>query len=162
MNHSSEIAPVLGRIPSGVFILTARSKAGEETGMLASWVQQSSFEPPTITVALNQKRFLNDWLSVGAPLVVNLVGETQKQFLSHFGKGFEPGVHAFQNLDVVRSPAGLPVLTGALGWLEAEVQTVVDCGDHRLYLARVQAAGASEKLSSEKPFVHIRKNGFGY
>ena len=41
---STEIAPVLGRIPSGIFILTIRH-ADQETGMLASWVMQAGFEP---------------------------------------------------------------------------------------------------------------------
>ncbi|MBI3469346.1 MAG: flavin reductase family protein, partial [Planctomycetes bacterium] len=34
------IGPILGRLPSGVFILTARDGT-DETGMLASWVMQA-------------------------------------------------------------------------------------------------------------------------
>ena len=51
--NADAIGPVLGRTPSGVFILTASSGDGQETGMLASWVQQASFDPPAITVAVN-------------------------------------------------------------------------------------------------------------
>ncbi len=36
---SDSLAAALGRIPSGLFVLTAGSGA-TETGMLASWVQQ--------------------------------------------------------------------------------------------------------------------------
>ena len=50
-------AAALGRIPSGLFVLTARN--GErETGMLASWVQQCSFTPPCVSVALRKGREL--------------------------------------------------------------------------------------------------------
>ena len=67
------IGAVLGRTPSGVFILTASDGGGRETGMLASWVQQASFDPPAVTVAINSKRYLNDWLDTCPRMVLNLV-----------------------------------------------------------------------------------------
>src|SRR5262245_44607352 len=91
------IAPVLGRVPSGIFILTA--KHGEqETGMLASWVMQAGFEPPAVTVAVRQGRYLADWLKAGTPFVLNLVAEKQHDLLKHFGKGFAPEADAFGEL----------------------------------------------------------------
>ena len=50
---------VLGRTPSGVFILTCSDGAGHETGMLASWVQQASFDPPMLALAVEQ--YVGDW-----------------------------------------------------------------------------------------------------
>ena len=49
------LAAALGRIPSGLFVLTVRH-GGRELGMLASWVQQCSFEPPQISLAINKER----------------------------------------------------------------------------------------------------------
>ena len=76
---------VLGRVPSGIFIVTA-SHEGQETGMLTSWVMQAGFEPPMITVAVKQGRYLADWLSANAPFALNVVAEHQKSILSHFGR----------------------------------------------------------------------------
>ena len=45
------IGAALGKIPSGVFIATS-THDGEEIGMLASFVEQAGFNPPTITVAI--------------------------------------------------------------------------------------------------------------
>ena len=82
--------PVLGRVPSGIFILTAG--VGERaTGMLSSWVMQAGFEPPMVSVGVKLGRYVCDWLTEGQPFVLNLVGESQSQLLKHFGKGFEPG-----------------------------------------------------------------------
>ena len=47
-----QLAAALGRIASGIFVLTLKRDA-VETGMLASWVQQCSFHPPRISVAIN-------------------------------------------------------------------------------------------------------------
>jgi hypothetical protein len=47
--HKREIGEALGRIPSGVFIATAE-EGSEKVGMLASWVQQAGFDPPTRSI----------------------------------------------------------------------------------------------------------------
>ena len=86
--------PVLGRVPSGIFILTVGS-GDQATGMLASWVMQAGFEPAMVSVAIKQGRYVNDWITAGQPFVLNLVGEDSGHFLKHFGRGFEPGEAAF-------------------------------------------------------------------
>src|SRR5437879_11365951 len=88
-------AAALGRIPSGMFIITARHGDGE-TGMLASWVQQCSFDPPQVSVAVQRDRFIHDLLPDGAAFVLNIVPAHATEFLKHFGKGFEAGEPAFQ------------------------------------------------------------------
>jgi flavin reductase (DIM6/NTAB) family NADH-FMN oxidoreductase RutF len=157
---SEQIATMLGKIPSGVFVLSARGPQGEETGMLASWVQQSGFEPPSVTVAVNKKRYLNDWLEPSAPVALSVVGEDAKPWFSHFGKGFDPGEPAFEGLTIERTPSGLPVLADALGWLEGTVTGTVDAGDHTIYV--LQLTSAATNGSGERPYVHVRKNGMGY
>lgn len=157
-----EIGRVLGRTPSGVFILTATDGAGRETGMLASWVQQASFDPPMISVAVNRKRYLNDWLNKAPRLALSLVGRSQGKFLKHFGRGFEPDQPAFEGIETLRNSTGLPLLAGALGYLEGEIVAMTDAGDHCVYFVRVDAAGSGPDLANEEPMVHIRKNGFNY
>ena len=156
------IAPVLGRTPSGIFILTARNAAGQETGMLASWVQQASFEPPMVTVAVNNQRYLNDWLAEAPQMALSVLAEGQSRYLKHFGRGFEPDQPAFEGLAISRGLTGLPLLTDALGYLEGDVTGRLEAGDHTLYLVEIQAGGSAEPLEDERPMVHIRKDGFRY
>ncbi|HYO26345.1 MAG TPA: flavin reductase family protein [Lacipirellulaceae bacterium] len=148
----------LGRVTSGVYILTAG--AGDRaTGMLASWVMQAGFEPPMVTVAIRQGRYVGDWLTAGEPFALNIVGEDQKHLLRHFGKGFEPGEPAFTGLEVRATSAGIPALVGAVGHLLCEPVAHFDSGDHRIFLARV----AGGELAQEgPPMVHMRKSGAHY
>src|SRR6476646_2144 len=90
---------LLGRIPSGIYILTARH-AEQETGMLASWVMQAGFDPPMVSVAVRQGRYVGQWLTAGSPFVLNVVAQGQKSLLSHFGRGFELGQPAFEGLRI--------------------------------------------------------------
>jgi flavin reductase (DIM6/NTAB) family NADH-FMN oxidoreductase RutF len=153
-----QLHAALGRVPSGIFILTAG--AGQAaTGMLASWVMQAGFEPPMVTVAVRHGRYVGDWLANGDPFVLNLVGDDQVHFLKHFGKGFEPGEPAFTGLEVIIAHNGVPALADALGRLECEPAGHVDSGDHRIFLCRVTAG---HYAGEGQPMVHVRKNGAHY
>ena len=158
MALSREFDPVLGRVPSGIFILTVGS--GERaTGMLASFVMQGGFEPPMVSVAVKLGRYVCDWITEGQPFVLNVVGEGQSKFLKHFSKGFEPGAPAFEGLSISHCPRGVPILNDAVGHLECEPVSHVDSGDHRVFLARVVRG---KLLRDLPPMVHIRSSGAKY
>lgn len=159
---NADMAAVLGKIPSGLFIVTARSADGRETGLLASWVQQAAFEPPMLTVAINGKRYLNDWLLQSPGLGVNVLAEEQKDLLKHFAAGFEPDAAAFAGLNVVRGETGVPLLADALGYLEGRVVSQMTTGDHTIYAVELIHAGLHATDSSRRPWVHLRKNGLRY
>ncbi len=151
-------AAALGRIPSGLFVVTVRSPHGE-TGMLASWVQQCSFDPPQLTVAVRKGRYLLDWLTDGTPVAVNVVPEGGKGLVAHFGKGFDPGEPAFEGLEVTRSGDSAAVLGAALAWVDCRVTGRFDAGDHALILARVVGGAVQHE---GKPTTHVRKDGLRY
>jgi flavin reductase (DIM6/NTAB) family NADH-FMN oxidoreductase RutF len=151
-------APALGRIPSGLFVVTARHD-GLETGMLASWVQQCSFEPPQLTLSIKRGREIGAWLAEGEPFVVNILDDSQTDMISHFGRGFAPDEPAFDGLAVERAPCGAVVLAEALAFLECRVQSFLPVGDHDLFVARVAGGGL---LNEGQSMVHVRKSGLHY
>jgi flavin reductase (DIM6/NTAB) family NADH-FMN oxidoreductase RutF len=153
-----ELAAAVGRIPSGLFIVTARNGSAE-TGFLASWVQQCSFEPFQLSVAVKVGRSVADWLTPDAPFVVNILEEDQTDLLVHFGKGFAPTDPAFNGLDVDPSTAGAPVLRDALAYLDCRVSGRCKTGDHELFIGRVVGGRV---LAEGRPMVHVRKNGAHY
>src|SRR5262245_42734168 len=114
------LAKALGRIPSGLFVLTA-GPFGAETGLLVSWVQQCSFDPPMVSVALRRGRPIAGLLAVGEPFTVNVVGEGQKHLIAHFGRGFEPGQPAFEGVALERHDGHPPALAEAVAHLACRV-----------------------------------------
>ncbi|HVW00497.1 MAG TPA: flavin reductase family protein [Planctomycetaceae bacterium] len=156
------VGAMLGRIPSGIWIMTACDDDGRETGMLASWVQQAAFHPPTITASVHRERFLNEWLTTTKRVSLSLLGKSHKDIVQHFGKGFKPDEKAFKGIKTVRGRNGLPILKEALGWVEGVVRNSMTAGDHTVYLLEIESAGLSAHEEDEKPMVHLRKNGFHY
>lgn len=153
-----QLGAALGKIPSGLFVATAR-KGEQETGMLASWVQQCSFEPAQITMAVRHGRELGSWLTEGAYFTVNILDENQTDMIAHFGRGFSAGEPAFHGLEIRRLAEGGPILSEALGFLVCRVTARFPAGDHDVILAQVCEG---KILSEGQPMVHIRKSGFHY
>jgi flavin reductase (DIM6/NTAB) family NADH-FMN oxidoreductase RutF len=151
-------AAALGRIPSGLFVVTV-AHASDETGMLASWVQQCSFDPPTVSVAVKNGRYVLDWLTDGTEFAVNVLPEGEKKLVAHFGKGFEPGEPAFTGIEADRS-GGVIVLPAALAHVKCRVIGRLDGGDHALVLGQV--IGGAVAKPDGKPAVHTRKSGLHY
>ncbi len=149
----------LGRVPSGLFILTA-CHDNSETGMLVSWVQQCSFEPPQVSVCVRFGRDVLAWLANGACFTLNQLAEGQNSLVSHFAKGFALSEPPFTGLDVERREGKAPVLLDALGHLDCRVASRIPCGDHELLIAAV--IGGRLHQGDGKPWVHVRKNGLRY
>jgi flavin reductase (DIM6/NTAB) family NADH-FMN oxidoreductase RutF len=155
---TKDINAILGRVTSGIYILTA-GVGSRATGMLTSWVMQAGFDPPMITVGVKQGRYIAEWISRGEPFNLNVLAEGQKDLLKHFSRGFESDQPAFEGLEIRRCARGVPILGAALGHLECELVSHVDSGDHRIFLARVVRGGL---LNDRPPMVHIRKSGANY
>jgi flavin reductase (DIM6/NTAB) family NADH-FMN oxidoreductase RutF len=153
-----QLSAALGRLPSGLFVLTA-CRNGSETGMLTSWVQQCAFDPPHISVALRMGRPINAWLTDGSPFTLNILDHSQTDMVAHFGRGFNLNEPAFEGLDIERPDDSAPVLQEALAYLQCVVTRRLSVGDHELFLARV---AGGKVLSEGQPMVHIRKSGSHY
>ncbi len=151
-------ARALGKVPSGLFIVTAGT-GDDATGFLASWVQQVGFEPPAVSAVVKQGRHVGDLIRVGGSFCVSVLDAESKDLLGHFARGFAPGDPAFVGITTATSSSGVPYLPGALAWLECKLLGEVDWSDHTVFCGEV-VAGATR--GDGDPLVHVRKNGLSY
>ncbi len=156
-NDKESIGAVLGRIPSGCHILTVQH-GGRSTGMLASWVQQAAFDPPTVTVCLKRGRAAAPMVDAAGRFVLNSIGEPPTKLFKHFGKGFAPEEDAFVGLTIQRSEFG-PVLADGIAAMGCEIRQKIAVGDHDLYVAEVKCGSGGAPAN---PHVHIRTTGLSY
>jgi len=152
------ISSVLGSIPSGLFVVSVRNGA-ERGAFLASWIQQTSFQPPMITMAMAKDRPIGNWFTTNRIFGVHLLSEHHKKLLKHFANPPADPKKVFEGLSTHPSILGIPILTESLSLLECKVVNTVSTGDHDLVIGEVLDAHEFEKA---KPRVHIRKNGFQY
>lgn len=152
------LAAALGRIPSGLFVVTWREE-GRDRGMLASWVMQAGFAPPAVSVAVAPDRDLLGALGRGAAVAINILSEPQRSVLARFARPAAAGEDPFAGLPVSRTPAGNAAIVGSAGWLEGGMVAQAAGGDHTIVVVTITAAAAG---SGDEPLVHTRRNGLRY
>lgn len=160
-DHKAGLGQALGRIPSGLAIATAQS-GDLRTGFLASWFQQLSFDPPLVGVGIKPGRPIGPLIEASGLFALNLIAEGDSASLKRYGRGFEPGVDPWaEDPGSLRPDQPVPVLEGGYAFLVLRhVRTLETTGDHLLYVGEVVDGGLLKPEA--KPFVHVRKDGFGY
>ena len=151
------VATAVAKIPSGLAVLTATHKE-RSTGLLASWVQQASFEPLMLTVCVKAGRPIESMIDGSGRFVVNVLGENATSLLKHFGRGFGPDDDAFAGLPVRVRDYGVQ-LEACIAHVACNVTEKVPAGDHFVYIGRVVAG---EAKADAKPYVHLRKSATSY
>lgn len=159
------VRAALGRIPSGVFIVTA-GEGARAVGTMVSLVQQISLEPACVEVALKPERSLARLLregGVGTRLVINVCHAGDKTLLRKYAKASQTGAEAFAGVRTRRlEGSGGTVLLDACAYLECELRQVVPFGaDHDLYIVQVTGGGLLGD-GGLKPVVHVRHDGGKY
>lgn len=157
----SDKAVAVGLIPSGLFIVAVYDPSTQKTdGYLASFIQQISFNPMVITLAIKPGRPAYDLIKAGLPFAVNIVGDHEKSFLKHFWKGYNPDHNPFNELPHHFGEFKGVILDQAKAAIECVMINSVTPGDHEVIFAEVKASHVMHAES--KPMVHIRKSGADY
>jgi flavin reductase (DIM6/NTAB) family NADH-FMN oxidoreductase RutF len=152
------IALALGRIPTGLYLVTASSPAGP-VGFVGSFLMQVGFEPPTVCVAVARERAhlaaIREAGHFGVSVFDPASGAVMKRFLRRYGPGESP----FDGVALETAAGGCPVLSQALAWLVCRRTGEFDTGDHAVVFGEVVDA----RLCREgEPSIHLRRNGLTY
>jgi flavin reductase (DIM6/NTAB) family NADH-FMN oxidoreductase RutF len=156
---NDSIGKAIGRIPSGLFIVTVHSPTGEETAFLASWVQQVAFEPPLVSVAIKKGRPAEALLGDGGTFAVNVIGQENKGLIGRYAKGLPPGSAPFAGETIQRGTTGAAILPEATAYMDCRLHSRTELGDHVLCIGEVVAG---DVLAGDEPMVHLRRSGFDY
>lgn len=148
----------VGRVVGSLCVLAAKREE-MTSAMLASWVTQSSFNPPGVTVAVAKDRAVESLTHTGDKFALNILQEG-RNVRRHFLKPFAPGEDRFAGLEVQEAENGCPVLSEALAYLECTVQSRMDCGDHWVVYAVVENGKVLQPTGMTA--VHHRNSGSHY
>jgi len=164
IQKSKAVAPdldkAMGTLVGGLYIITAR-RGDIQTAMLASWVNQASFNPPGISIAVAKDRAIESLMHPGDSFVLNVLAEaTYPPLMRHFLKRFKPGEDRFAGVKTYTATHGAPILADALAYLECRVVSRMETNDHWLVYGVVESGDVSD--SEGLTAVHYRKVGNHY
>ncbi len=153
------IGEALGRIPQGLFVMTAEFE-GRVLGVMVSWVQQVSFEPPMVLVALRKGREIVPLLHDSHRFALNQIAQTDRLTRRKFSDAKISEEERLQALEIVRKTTGSPVLAKSLAFMDCELVRHIDIdGDHDLYVGLIRDGGI---LHPGEVDVRLRTDGFAY
>lgn len=163
MHHTDpsklSIGKALGRVPSGLFVLTSKYN-DKASAMLASWVQQAAFEPPAVSVAVARQRWISDLIRRSGRMALSIIPKDDTALMKHYARGLSETDDPFDGVRTMDAPSGVPVLADAVAFLDCRLVQTVDFGaDHEMFLAEITAG---DVLREGQAFTHQRGNGFHY
>lgn len=131
---------VLGLFATGVVTLTALDPAARSPlGLTANSFTAVSLSPPLVSVCIAHTSQTWPRIRAAGGHCVNILAHDQERICQQFSAA---GGDRFSGVEWRMSPAGHPVLDGALGWLDCTVETEHTAGDHTIVVSRVCQLGS--------------------
>ncbi len=142
---AAEFRAAIGQFATGVTVVTAID-GGRPVGITVNAFTSVSLDPALVVVALDRRRFIVPLIEAAGRYAVNVLAEDQQWLSDCFaGASVVPGRDAFCGAPWRPGGAGLPILGGAIAWLECRVVERIALGDHLLFAGAVEAVGAGEQ-----------------
>ncbi len=150
---SAKFRQVLGHFPTGVTVVTADTDTGP-TGMAVGSFASVSLDPPL--VAFFPGAGSSSWprIESAGSFCVNVLAEDQEEVCRRFAS---KGDDKFTGLGWRPAPSGAPLLDGVLAWIDCDIESVTEAGDHYCVMGRVREL---EVVHDGAPLVFFR-GGYG-
>ncbi len=137
----NELRRVMGHFATGVTIITTVSKDGEPFGLTANSFTSVSLDPPLVLICVDKKAESYPHFEQSRVFTVNILNNQQEALSRKFAVS---GGDKFQGVAYHTGANGVPILDGALAYLECKLYAVHDGGDHTLYLGEIEQAETVE------------------
>lgn len=150
---SAKYRQVLGHFPTGVTVITA-APGGEPVGLAVGSFSSVSLEPPL--VAFFPGKGSSSWprIEAAGSFCVNILGEDQEDVCRRFASKDED---KFGGLGWTPAGSGCPLIDGVLAWIDCDIDSVSEAGDHFCVMGRVRDLGVGHDGA---PLVFFR-GGYG-
>lgn len=121
-----------------LWLVTARDGA-RRGGFIATAVTRASIVPdlPRMLLAVAKHHYTWGLIEASGRFALHLLCADDLQSVRCFGLASGHQVDKFAGLSLSETPNGLPILAGAMSWLDCRVEARMDTGDRTAYLAEV-------------------------
>lgn len=132
---------VLGHYPTGVVVVTAVDPDGVAAGMAVGSFTSVSLDPPL--VAFFPDKTSTSWPRIQAAgrFCANILGSDQEAVCRTFAV---KGGDKFAELSWHPARSGAPILDGVVAWIDCDIDSVQEAGDHYLVIGRVRTLDVAD------------------
>lgn len=131
-----EFRQALGRFATGVTIVTARSADGLPIGLTANSFNSVSLDPPLVLWSLSLKASSMAAFATGSHYAIHILAAGQRDLADRFAsRGLRERFDGVPHRD---SPAGVPLIEGAVATFECFNRSQYREGDHVIFVGEVE------------------------
>lgn len=152
---SATYRQVLGHFPTGVTVITAVDD-GEPVGLAVGSFSSVSLDPPLVAFFPGVSSSSWPKIESSGSFCVNVLAADQEDVCRRFASKDDD---KFAGLGWSPAGSGSPRLDGALAWIDCDIESVTDAGDHFYVLGRVLDLGSDDGPDGG-PLVFFR-GGYG-
>jgi flavin reductase (DIM6/NTAB) family NADH-FMN oxidoreductase RutF len=145
---------VLGHFATGVTIITAMD-GGEPIGVSANSFTSVSLDPPLVLFCAAKSSTTWPRIKAGGKFTVNILNEQQEDVCRVFATR---GVDRFGRIGWRPSANGSPILHDTVAYIDCEIESEYDAGDHVIVVGKVQELGVT---AEHGPLIFYR-GGYGH
>jgi len=144
---SDSFRETLGRFATGVTVVTTVGPDGRKVGVTATSFGSLSLDPPLIQWSLRRSTYSHPVFSGADRFAINILAAGQEHVSRIFASPIEDRFAATPHR---LGEHRLPLIEGALAWLECALETRIESGDHSLFIGRVLTA----RIFPQDPLLH--------
>lgn len=122
---------------SSVTIATVRAEDGSLHGLTVSSFTPVSIEPPLVLICIDHGCTFLQHFRACTHFAVNVLAESQRDISVTFACKDED---RFEGVEWSESPNGVPLPRGSIATFECQLASVIDAGDHAIFLGEVVRA----------------------
>lgn len=125
---------VLSRYPSGLTVVSGHDDDGP-IGFTCQSFYSVSLDPPLISFCVSTASTSYPRLRPSGSFAVNVLEESQSDLSRRFAVS---GSEKWRDVEWTPSAAGNPLLRGTVAWLDCELWSEQEAGDHLIVVGRVR------------------------
>jgi flavin reductase (DIM6/NTAB) family NADH-FMN oxidoreductase RutF len=145
----------LGSVAASVNVITMWGENGQPLGMTATAFSSVSVDPLLVLVCINRSTRTYDHIAKAGRFGVNILGSTAHHISDYCS---QPGSDKYLDSGWL-AQAGewqSPALSGALAFLDCQVDQDVTAGTHAVLIGSVEGIGLSSSAQQIEPLLHFR------
>jgi flavin reductase (DIM6/NTAB) family NADH-FMN oxidoreductase RutF len=126
---------VLGQYPTGVCVVTAKRPEDFRAGFVVGSFTSASLDPPL--VAFFPDKGSTSWPKIrdAGRFCVNILGADQEEICRRFASRAQD---KFEGIPFREAGSGAPIINGVVAWIDCDLESVHEVGDHYIVLGRVR------------------------
>ena len=143
---------VCGCFATGVSVVTTADEEGPR-GLTANAISSVSLEPTLFLVCVDLKATSYPVLERAERFAINILAADQEE-ISNFFAGTTPEDSPMGDVCYKMSTNGSPLIEGAIAWLDCKTHSIIDGGDHKIFVGEV--AGCEVVRPDADPLLFFR------